>query len=211
MFQSIIKPTPTLKSQVVLKAGKLSKANSAKTPNYNSFNPVPVLTDFAPPTPKIDLQSITHSSTLPGKVTQVNTELREPSSALQIPRDPSFVTDFRSQERLSNFSVQQPSNLHFKGLALINKQEQFYSQNLSELLSNKPDDDEEMTKDIDELDSCLSPDSRVENLGPLSCKSAEGSRALSDQTLRSKRVFSQQSKIQHINTVIIPVSVVGPG
>lgn len=92
-----------------------------------------------------------------------NSSRKQLNSAAFPPRD-SFVSDFRSQ-RGSNFS--NVSDLHFNGLALIERQSQFQSSAGCELLSDRQDyEDEEMTKDIDEVDSYVSP--RIDQFGPLS-------------------------------------------
>ena len=51
------------------------------------------------------------------------------------------------------------------GLALIDRQSEFNSAAQGEFLSNE---DDEMTKDIDELESYASPKSQIDKLGPQS-------------------------------------------
>lgn len=63
-----------------------------------------------------------------------------------MPKD-SFISDLRSHARSSIQSNTFTSELNLNGLALIDRQSEFQSATQGEMLSNE---DEEMTKDIDE-------------------------------------------------------------
>lgn len=75
------------------------------------------------------------------------------------------MSDFRSQARSSLQSNTFTSELNLNGLALIDRQSEFNSAAQGEFLSNE---DDEMTKDIDELESYASPKSQIDKLGPQS-------------------------------------------
>ena len=88
------------------------------------------------------------------------------NSAALVPKDSFIVVDFRSFARSSHLQSNSFINeLNLKGLALIDRESEFNSNALGELLSNE---DEEMTKDIDELESYASPKSQIDRLGPQS-------------------------------------------
>ena len=75
------------------------------------------------------------------------------------------MSDFRSQARSRLQSNTFTRELNLNGLALIDRQSEFNSAAQGEFLSNE---DDEMTKDIDELESYASPKSQIDKLGPQS-------------------------------------------